>query len=97
MHRVDIRNNTEARAYEAVLDGQVVGVIVYEKSQGRPVLTHTAVLPEHRGKGIGRALLRGTLTALIADGVPAKNYCDVVADYVAAHPEYAGAIERPVS
>lgn len=90
---VSVRHNADARTYEARIDGRVAGVIVYEHSAGRTVLTHTIVEAGFRGRGVGTALARSTLDALRAEGARVTNYCGFVRDYIAAHPEYRDLID----
>ena len=90
---VSVRHNADARTYEARVDGRVAGVIVYEHSIGRTVLTHTVVEPEFRGRGVGTALTRVTLDALRDEGARVTNYCRFVRDYIVAHPEYRDLID----
>lgn len=47
---MDVRCNGDTGSYEAVVDGQVVGMIVYHVPRGarRVTLSHTIVEPEYR-------------------------------------------------
>ena len=58
---VTVRNNTDAGSYDAVVDGQVVGMVVYERKGDRIIVRHTIVQPEHRGQGIATTLVRAAL------------------------------------
>jgi len=72
-----------------VIDGQVAGTIVYERTGGtRIVFTHTVVEPAFRGQGVGAALVRGALDDVRAKGLTLTNFCDFVGHYMQAHPEY---------
>ena len=59
-----MHHNREARTFEARINDDVAGVIVYERSAGRTVLTHTIVEPKFRGQGVGSELVRATLEML---------------------------------
>jgi hypothetical protein len=85
---VTVQHNPEARTYEARVGSEVAGVLVYEHSAGRTVLTHTIVEPQFRGKGVGSELVRVTLDALRDEGAKVTNYCRFVQGYIVAHPEY---------
>nr|WP_281387003.1 GNAT family N-acetyltransferase [Jiangella mangrovi] len=87
---MNVRKTSNTGAYEAVVDGQVVGMIVYHaQGTGRRVtLSHTIVEPDHRGRGIATGLVRHVLDDLRAQDLKLTNYCPFVADYIADHPEY---------
>jgi predicted GNAT family N-acyltransferase len=57
---VDIAR-TGAQHILAMLDGRPVatGRLILEDSDGRPHIGRVAVLPEHRGRGFGRAVMAG--------------------------------------
>jgi len=57
-----------ARAYIAEVDGATVGRISALVSEQEVYLRAFSVLAEHRGRGIGRALLLGTIARLRAEG-----------------------------
>lgn len=85
-----VQKNTDSQAYEAVVDGQVVGMIVYHTPHGgqRVTLSHTIVTPEYRGRGIATRLVEHALDDLRTQDLKLTNYCTFVADYIADHPEY---------
>ena len=91
---VPVKNNTESRSYDAFVDGEVAGSIVYEHAGDRRVVfTHTFVEPRFRGRGVGNALVRGALDDVRAKGLTLTNFCDFVARYIDAHPEYADLLD----
>lgn len=94
---VTVRNNVDAGSYDAVVDGTVVGMVVYERKGDRVIVQHTIVQPDHRGQGIATTLVRATLDDLAANGLRLTNYCGFLTEFIAAHPEYAGLLdaERP--
>lgn len=47
----------ETEAWVALLDGEVVGFVLLAEEDDCLLLENVAVLPEHHGRGIGRALL----------------------------------------
>ncbi|WP_326836882.1 GNAT family N-acetyltransferase [Amycolatopsis rhabdoformis] len=87
---MDVRRNDENGSYEAVVDGQVVGMIVYHTPHGdqRVTFSHTIVEPEYRGRGIAARLVKYALDDLRARNLNLTNYCSFVADFIADHPEY---------
>src|SRR3954454_3752079 len=91
---VTVRNNAEARSYDAFVDGEVAGSIVYEHAgERRVVFTHTFVNPRFREHGVGNTLVRGALDDVRAKGWTLTNFCDFVARYIDAHPEYADLLD----
>lgn len=56
--RVGVRDNHRAARYEAILDGEVVGVLIYERRPRSIELIHTVSAPEHRGEGVASVLAR---------------------------------------
>ncbi len=84
---LQVRNNTESRSYDALIDDEVVGRIVYETQGDRLILTHTVVESHHQGQGIAGQLVKGALDDIRADGKQITVFCDVVSAYLAKHPE----------
>ncbi len=87
---LNVRKTSDNGSYEAVVNGQVVGMIVYHTPRGeqRVTLSHTIVEPEYRGRGIASRLVKHALDDLRAQSLKLTNYCTFVADYIADHPEY---------
>jgi predicted GNAT family acetyltransferase len=75
--------------YEAVLDGQVVGFVVYELRDDRVVLIHTEVMPEAEGKGVASALIAGALDDIRSQGMLVIPLCPFVVAFLKRHAEYA--------
>jgi predicted GNAT family acetyltransferase len=91
---VTVKDNGRARSYDALVDGEVVGSIIYEKAGDRRLLfTHTFVEPPFRGRGLGSVLVRGALDDLRAKGLTLTNFCELVARYIKEHPEYADLLD----
>lgn len=61
------RNPTSC--FVAEEDERVVGVIMSGHDGRRGFIHHTAVLPECRGKGVGRTLVEKAMKALEAEGI----------------------------
>jgi predicted GNAT family acetyltransferase len=91
---VTVQNNTESRLYDAFVDAEVAGSIVYEQAGDRRVVfTHTFVEPRFRRRGIGNILVRTALDDVRAKGLTPTNFCDFVARYIDAHPDYADLLD----
>ena len=92
--KITVKNNVQSRSYDAFVDGEAAGAIVYEQAGDRRVVfTHTFVEPRFREHGVGNMLVRGALDDVRAKGVTLTNFCDFVARYVNAHPEYADLLD----
>jgi predicted GNAT family acetyltransferase len=90
---VTVRDNTEARSYDALIDGQVVGTIVYEHEGPRIVFRHTIVEPAFRGRGIATKLVADALDDVRAKGLTLTSYCGFVSGFIGAHPQYADLLD----
>jgi len=73
-------------------DGEPVGVACGEKDEfmGKPIVSigPVAVLPDHQGKGLGRALLRAVIIRALDEGIGAA-YLSVNSDNLSAVGLYA--------
>jgi predicted GNAT family acetyltransferase len=90
---VEVRKNTAARLYEALIDGEVVGDLAYEMVGGRVSLTHSYVDARHRHQGIASSLARFALEDLRDSQSRVGIFCGFVADFVREHPEYEDTVE----
>jgi uncharacterized protein len=95
--QVTVRDNTESRCYDALVDDEVVGSLVYDHpgtgTGSRIVFRHTIVEPEFRGRGIGTALAKAALDDVRAKGMTLSNYCGFVSELIADRPEYTDLID----
>jgi len=88
-----VRSNPEKRRYEAVVDGRVAGVVLYQERDGALVLIHTEVAEEFEGHGVGGRLAAGALDDARERGLRVFPLCPFVKGYIARHPEYADLVE----
>jgi predicted GNAT family acetyltransferase len=88
MADVVVTDNSQARFYEATVDGVPAGALVYELVGDRIVLTHTEVKEEFQGQGIAGQLVRGALDDLRSRGRVITSRCPVVSGFIAKHPDY---------
>jgi predicted GNAT family acetyltransferase len=85
-----LKNNTDAKRYELVDDGTVVGFCDYTMSGDTVTITHTEIGKEHAGKGYGSALAKQVLGQLQANNQKLVPQCEFIAGYVQKkHPEYS--------
>ena len=83
---LDVRDNMESLCYDALIDGEVIGTVVYEYSGPRIVFLHTIVDPEFRGRGIGTTLVAAALDDVRARGLKLSNYCAFVSAFIGPVP-----------
>ncbi len=55
---------------------------------------HTAVPPEHEGKGYAAALVKFALDKARTDNYKILPYCQYVSAYLVRHPEYQDLVAR---
>jgi uncharacterized protein len=84
-----VQDNPQELRYEALQDGEPVGLIRYRVEPGVVVLVHTEVDEAVEGTGVGSRLVRGALDDIRARGLRLVPVCPFVAAYLRRHPEYA--------
>jgi uncharacterized protein len=77
----------ERRRFEAQLDGQLAGILVYAAQGDRIDLVHTEVDPRFEGRGVAAALARFALDEARRRGLRVIASCPYVRRYLAKHPE----------
>ncbi len=90
-----IRDNPDARRYEARIGDQLVGWVDYGRVGRRLVAIHTEVPPEFGGRGIGSALVRRVLADARETGVRITPHCPMFARHFERHPEDADLVAHP--
>jgi predicted GNAT family acetyltransferase len=89
MEGTTLKDNKDARRYELIADGEVVGFAQYRMSGDTVTITHTEIDPVHEGKGYGSALAKQTLEQLRANRQSLIPACEFIAGYIGKHQEYA--------
>lgn len=85
---LSVVENEELRRYELLLEGTTAGTLDFRVLGGQRVLGHTEVTADHRGRGLGTALIQAVLDDLIAEEVRITNYCPAVERFLQGHPTY---------
>jgi predicted GNAT family acetyltransferase len=92
----DIRDNQEARRFEAHVDGRLAGFAEYMIANELIIFTHTEVRPEYEGKGIGSALVQAGLDSVRAEGSrQVMPLCPFVKMWIERHPDYRPLVFAP--
>ncbi len=84
----ELINNEAASRYEIHVDGQLAGYALYRRRPDALALTHTKILPEFEGRGLGSVLARGTLDDIRAQGGQIVPLCPFIAAFINRHDEY---------
>ncbi len=84
----DIRNNPAKGRYELAVEGHIAATY-YDISGSVITFTHTEVLKELEGRGIGSKLIKGVLDQVRAQGLKVVPQCPFVNAYIGKHSEYA--------
>jgi uncharacterized protein len=74
--------------YEAQLEGETAGYLMYQRAAGQLVLVHTQVDPRFEGRGVGGTLARAAFEAARAEGTVVRVVCPFVVEWLRRHPEY---------
>ncbi|MBA2418984.1 MAG: N-acetyltransferase [Nocardioidaceae bacterium] len=83
-----VRDNTGQQRFEIVDEADdVLGFADYSPDDGVIAITHTEVMPEHGGKGVGTSLIVGTLDILRARDEQVLPVCPFVPAVIRDHPE----------
>jgi predicted GNAT family acetyltransferase len=85
---IEISDNAADSRYELRIGGELAGIAVYRLAPGRIVFTHTEVLPEFEGHGVGGRLARYALDDARARGLQVVARCPFIAEYIRRHPDY---------
>jgi predicted GNAT family acetyltransferase len=93
---IAVQDNPGESRYELLVDGHVVGEILYRPTPDHVVLLHTEVLPSFEGKGLGARLVAGALDDIRSRGLHVVPFCPFVRAYIRRHPEYADLVVRHV-
>lgn len=84
--------------YEARVDGELAGTIVYQLEPGLLTMMHTEVSPGWEGKNVGSQLVRGALDDARARGLQVRPLCPFVVAWLRRHPDYGDlVITSPVA
>lgn len=81
-----VDNATEGR-FELTVDG-ATAFVLYRLLKRSIIFVHTESPPELQGRGVGSALVRGSLDIARERGLEVVPMCPFFAGYIRRHPEY---------
>ncbi|GGM45274.1 N-acetyltransferase [Micromonospora sonchi] len=84
-----VEDDPAKRRYEILVDDALAGFAQYLPRDEVLIFTHTEVDPGFQNKGVGSALMRGTLDQVRAQGQRVVPQCSFMAAFINRHPEYA--------
>ena len=92
--RIGVRDNARDSRFEAVLDEEIIGILLYQRPPGTLELIHTVTDPEHRHEGAASALVRTALAEARAQHLQVVVVCPFVESWLRRHPEQTDGIVR---
>jgi predicted GNAT family acetyltransferase len=88
-------NNPDQSRYEILIDGDLVGVAVYELGENSINFTHTQVETDNREQGLGGTLVKGALDDVRSESsARVIATCPFVVKWVSEHPDYQDLLKR---
>ena len=84
-----MRDNPDEHRYELVIEGRLVGELVYRLRDEAITLLHTEVSPNVEGEGLGSRLVADALEDVRARGLRVVPVCPFVRAYLRRHPEHS--------
>ena len=88
MNDVTITDQPESHRYQLRVGSADAAHAEYNLLKGAVMFTHTEVLPEFEGKGLGSQLAKFALDDVRQRGLQAIPVCQFIAGYIRRHPEY---------
>ena len=94
MADTDLEHDAAGSRYLLQLDGDVIGEVVYRDTEDGRIFTHSEVVAALEHQGYGTRMVRGALDDTRAAGLKPIGQCSMVRNFLAEHPDYAGAPRR---
>jgi hypothetical protein len=84
-----VQDNPVEHRYELLVDGSLLGELLYRLRPDAVALIHTEVSASLEGRGLGARLVGGALDDIRARGLQVVPICPFVRTYIRRHPDYA--------
>lgn len=94
VEQVQVRHDPQRTRYEILVDGQVAGAAHYTPLEGRLVFDHTVIDDAYAGRGLAKALARGALDDVRANGRRIVPICEFITGFLAKNAEYDDLVDR---
>jgi|SRR4051794_29796679 predicted GNAT family acetyltransferase len=88
MVEASIVDNRLGSRFELHLDGEVAGLLVYQRRADAVSFLEVTTDPRRAGQGLGLVLVRQALDAVSAEGLSVLPVCPFVRDFIQRHPVY---------
>ncbi|RBY94200.1 GNAT family N-acetyltransferase [Blastococcus sp. TBT05-19] len=85
----------EKGRFEIRVDERVVGLASYHVDNGQMTLPHTEIDPSMGGRGLGKVLIAGVLSAARERGLTVLPYCSFIRHYIQQHPADVDLVAAP--
>lgn len=96
MSDTQISNNSAQHRYEIHVGGKLAGYCEYNVLAEALMFTHTEILPEFEGQGLGGKLARHVLDDARAQRKQVIPVCQFIAGFLRKHPEYQDLVREDV-
>ena len=91
---VSVTDETDEERFVARVNGEIAGWAAYRIEDDRVVFTHTRVLDDFEGKGVGSRLARHALDTVRDRGQRIVPVCPFIEAYTRRHPEYDAIVDH---
>ncbi|VWX58622.1 conserved hypothetical protein [Burkholderiales bacterium 8X] len=96
MTDIAISHHPDRHRYEAAIDGELAAICEYNLLTDAIMFTHTEVMPQFEGRGVGSAIARHVLDEARAQGKQVIPACQFIAGYIRKHREYVDLVRPDV-
>jgi predicted GNAT family acetyltransferase len=88
MDDIKLSDNTAAHRFELAKGTEVAARAEYNLLKDAVLFTHTEVMPQYEGQGLGSRLARHALDEVRKRGLKVVPMCQFIAGYIRKHPQY---------